>query len=69
MTAAKIAALPCLRNLASFVSNQGRQVDAEMVLVREKTMRYFCVKHMTLEAPEAASKQKIDYDDEYRDLM
>lgn len=32
---AKRAALPCLRNLASFVSNQGRHVDAEVVLVRE----------------------------------
>lgn len=31
--AAKRAALPCLRNLASFVSNQGRHVDAEVVLV------------------------------------
>lgn len=31
--AAKRAAVPCLRNLASFVSNQGRHVDAEVVLV------------------------------------
>lgn len=31
--AAKRAALPCLRNLASFVSNQGRHIDAEVVLV------------------------------------
>lgn len=31
---AKRAALPCLRNLASFVSKQGRHVDAEVVLVR-----------------------------------
>lgn len=30
---AKKAAVPCLRNLASFVSNQGRHVDAEVVLV------------------------------------
>ena len=35
--AAKKAAVPCLRNLASFVSNQGRHVDAEVVLVS-----FFC---------------------------
>lgn len=33
VVAAKRAAVPCLRNLASFVSNQGRHVDAEVVLV------------------------------------
>lgn len=33
VAASKRAALPCLRNLASFVSNQGRHVDAEAVLV------------------------------------
>eukprot|EP00752_Nemacystus_decipiens_P007816 g6981.t1 len=32
VAAAKRAALPCLRNLASFVANQGRHVDAEVVL-------------------------------------
>ncbi|CAB1102525.1 unnamed protein product [Ectocarpus sp. CCAP 1310/34] len=32
VVAAKRAAVPCLRNLASFVSNQGRHVDAEVVL-------------------------------------
>lgn len=37
VAAAKKAALPCLRNLASYVSNQGRQVDAEMVLVSAMT--------------------------------
>lgn len=35
VAAAKRAALPCLRNLASFVSNQGRHADAEVVLVSE----------------------------------
>jgi len=33
VAASKRAALPCLRNLASFVSNQGRHIDAEAVLV------------------------------------
>lgn len=38
---AKRAAVPCLRNLASFVSNQGRYVDAEVLLVsREERERY-----------------------------
>eukprot|EP00903_Cladosiphon_okamuranus_P014487 g13438.t1 len=32
VAAAKRAALPCLRNLASFVANQGRHVDAEVIL-------------------------------------
>ena len=32
--AAKRAAAPCLRDLASFVSNQGRHGDAEVILVR-----------------------------------
>lgn len=36
VAAAKRAALPCLRNLASFVANQGRHVDAEVVLVSEE---------------------------------
>lgn len=36
VAAAKRAAIPCLRNLASFVSNQERHVDAEVVLVRQE---------------------------------
>lgn len=33
MHALKRAALPCLLNLGSFVSNQGRYMDAEVILV------------------------------------
>lgn len=35
MHALKRAALPCLLNLGSFVSNQGRYMDAEVILVSD----------------------------------
>ncbi|CAM9713832.1 unnamed protein product, partial [Ectocarpus sp. 8 AP-2014] len=60
VVAAKRAAVPCLRNLASFVSNQGRHVDAEVVLRTVLNILRDYKQHLSSQHHDGKGKREAD---------